>query len=364
MKKKILFLVLISIIAFAGIVSAEDTLPNEQGVYYLPDGLTDVRSVNFLNSQILLTSKSDQGDVVMSVYQMGQSHLNGYHLFEATDVDKITSGNLPNQQGIYYLPDGLTDVRGVDINNSEVIITSKADSGDVVMTIYQLGTSNLNSYAHFQATDINKIIDGSLGNEQGLYYIPDNLTDVRNLQIINSEIIITARSYSGDVFIIFYEFGNSTPTSVAYFQPTPINDITSGNLPNEQGTYYLPDTFTDVRAVEITSSEIALTSRTDAGDIVMTFYDHGNSAVAALAHFKPINPDQLYTGSLSNEQGVYYLPDGLTDIRDVKIENSEVILTSRSDSGEVFMVVYEFGKSEPTSFAYFQATDPEKCFKN
>lgn len=42
---------------------------------------------------------------------------------------------LPNEQGTtYYLPDGLTDVRSLEITGFEILITSKADRGEVVMT--------------------------------------------------------------------------------------------------------------------------------------------------------------------------------------------------------------------------------------
>ncbi|AGB40412.1 hypothetical protein Halha_0417 [Halobacteroides halobius DSM 5150] len=365
MKKVFICLLIIFMTMLSTNLVLSSNLPNKQGVYYLPNGLTDVRDIKFKNSEIIITSKSELGDVFIAIYNMGKSHLSGSMYFKAVDNEKVLENDLPDANGKYYLPQTLTDVKDVKIFDDEIMITSKTKfmTGDVISLLYSFGNSNPTSIASFESTSIDKILKDDLPNEKGKYYLPNGLSDLRDLEIKNSEVFLTSKALSGKIMTIIYEMGKSIPKNMAVFEPKPINKIVDKDFKREQGVYYLPESFTDVKDLAIKGPEICLTSRGESGDIIATIYEMGESYPNSILIFKLVSYEEFAKETLKKEQGLYYLPKALNDFRGIEIIGEEVLLTARNDSGNIFTMIYEAGNSYPVSIAHFKPTEPEKCFK-
>ncbi|MEC9487995.1 MAG: hypothetical protein UMV23_00675 [Halanaerobium sp.] len=364
LKKPGRVLIILSIILlFAGFAMSTvlaASLPNEQGTYYLPDGLNDVRDFTILDSNLYVTSRASNGSVFVLIYEMGKSHLLGvYHLMPVTP-DEIVNEELAEEAGTYYLPDGLTDVRSVKVTDTELLVASKAEKGDVITSGYTLGQSYPTSFSVFQSTDIAEIDSGNLPQEQGVYYLPDGLTDVRDMILLGSEVALISRASVGVVMSI-YTMGVSDPSSFAIFEPTDPADIEDNSLPQNKGTYYLPDGLLDIRSAQVIDDEIIITSKAEQGDVFMMFYNGGVSNPTSFAVFEATNPDRIE--DMPQDQGTYYLPDGLTDVRRAQIIDSRILILSRAEKGDVFMVIYDAGDSSPQGFAHFKQTPPEQCFE-
>lgn len=363
MKNKILFAIFLTILS--GIllitVASAEVLPNKQGLYYLPNGLTDVRDMIIIGSNIDLISKAESGDVIITSYKMGRSHVASFFQFKATP--KITNKTLPEKKGVYYLPDGLTDIRGFKYMGSEIVLLSKAERGDIFITFYERGHSYPQAYVHFKTISgkFNKTLSPQ---KKGTYYLPDGLTDARDFEILKTEIAITVRAKSGNVYTVFYKKGQSYPTSLAKFQKASTEQIANKSLTKKKGIYYLPNGLTDVRGMEFINTKLAVTSRADLGDIVMTIYNMGESYPTSYALFKAVTVNQIKGKTLANKKGVYYLPDGLTDVRSTMIKGSKAILTSKADLGDVYITFFKIGSSYATGYAHFKVTPPADCFLN
>ncbi|ACL70076.1 hypothetical protein [Halothermothrix orenii] len=362
MKKRVgyglLFFLLVITLASLTITAKE-----QEGVYYYPETLMDARDLYFNGTEVGILARAYNGDTYFLVYELGNPYLTGVYNFLATSIEDIQNGTLPEEEGVYYLPDGVTDVRDIQIINREILITSRTDGGDVAMTIYQMGQSYPTSFVLYQAEPIEKILNNNLTPEHGLYYIPDTTTDVRDVDIIGQEIILTCQTTIGDVAMIFYEMGESYPTSFAIFQATAPEKVDNRELPVEKGMYYIPDGGTDVRAVDFVGNEFVLTAPTDRGDVAMIFYNMGESYPNSYARFQSTEPSKVDNRELQGEQGLYFIPDGLTDIRGVIIENSDILFLSKARSG-IIMTLFQGGNSYPVSYAFFKPTEPDKCFDN
>ena len=343
---------LILIFLCTNIVLAE-SLPNQDGVFYYPNTLTDIRDINFVDNAIALTAVADDGNIYTTFYQGNSSHCLGTHYFESASVDDISNQSLDNVKGTYYIVDGATDVRGVNIVGSSIVVAARTDEGDVVLYLYESGNSYFESLHVFHSTD------GSNSQEELNEgdYIPEEATDLIDFQMIGTNMIFTGKQENGDLAMISYK-----PEPVyEYFKIKPYVEIE--NLSNKEGTYYIPEEVGDVTEVEINEQEITIFFKVPSGDLALLTYNKGISLPVGMAQFAVLPGNTVDNRELPVKDGTYYVADILTtDLVNTAIDNEHDIIYLLSKlEDRLILTAYHIGDSYPAAYLIFLLKEPELC---
>lgn len=343
------------VLVFSNFVLAE-SLPDKQGIYYYPNTLLDVRDINIIDGSVFaITALGDDGNVYTSFYEIGNSHCLGTYQFEATRLEDIKNHSLESKKGSFYLPAESTDVIGVIYVGSETFLASRTDKGNVSVCIYEPGNSYPDSLYQFNAKDREK---GEEELEKELY-IPKEATDLIDMTMTEDGMIFTSKKTNGNLMMFTYHLDSTT--SYELFEIKSSDEIGTGNLPNEEGIYYIPKEVGEIREVEINGQEIALITKTVLGDIVLIVFEKGNSLPIGIAKFEALPYTTVDNQELPDEYGAYYIADILTDISGAIVNSDNFYFLSELED-KMAITVYDRGNSYPTGYAVFEYKEPELCF--